>query len=360
MERGVSVLSTRNADLPRKTQVGSITKSSYNGNGKDDQSVFKQGMLVFVHHDVDIWTEGTVSGIDEENILVTLPSGKEQWVKHKDIALRNECDYASTEDLTLLTPLTCASVFQCLKKRYQQDVFYTRAGVTLVAINPFKEVPSLYKKKVIDRYHQLHGQRKVLSPHVFAIAQEAYSHMRQQVGRMNQSVIVSGESGSGKTVTAKHLMKYLTSISNSNAGDTGTRIESRILDSNPILEAFGNASTSRNSNSSRFGKYIQLQFQRNGQILGASIQTYLLEKTRVVHQAENERNFHIFYQMLNGGNDVEKEEWLGRKDSLFKMITNHGACTEDQQSWRQTREAMEDIGITAQQQDSIFKVKLNG
>uniref|UniRef100_A0AAX7T0M1 Myosin motor domain-containing protein n=1 Tax=Astatotilapia calliptera TaxID=8154 RepID=A0AAX7T0M1_ASTCA len=203
-------------------------------------------------------------------------------------------------------------------------VFYTHAGCTLVALNPFQPIPDLYSLDVMKEYHYAH-QPQEFKPHIFIVAEEAYRNVRGQLEPVNQSLVVSGESGAGKTWTSRCLMKYyatVASVSVVKSQDTVERIERRVLDSNPVMEAFGNACTLRNNNSSRFGKYIQLQLDRCQLLVGASVQTYLLEKTRVACQTANERNFHIFYQMMKGATDEQRKEWKMSHDQSFVWLPN--------------------------------------
>uniref|UniRef100_A0A4W5N7P5 Myosin XIX n=1 Tax=Hucho hucho TaxID=62062 RepID=A0A4W5N7P5_9TELE len=229
------------------------------------------------------------------------------------------------DDLTKVNPVTPKTVLKCLQARYRAKVFYTHAGCTLVALNPFQPVPDLYSLDVMKEYHCA-PQPQESKPHIFIVAEEAYRNVQGQVEPVNQSLVVSGESGAGKTWTSRCLMKYYATVAASSSllksQDTVDRIEKRVLVSNPIMEAFGNACTLRNSNSSRFGKYIQLQLNRSQLLVGASVQTYLLEKTRVAGQPANERNFHIFYQMMTGGSDEQRSEWKMSHDQRFAWLPN--------------------------------------
>lgn len=183
-----------------------------------------------------------------------------------------------------------------IKRRYiHERAIYTWCGIALVAVNPYQE-QDIYGDQAVETYHSAsHSVYLNLDPHIYAVTEDAYSKLERNL--RDQSIIVSGESGAGKTVSAKHAMRYLASIASSKAK---LRIEDRVLASNPIMEAIGNASTVRNDNSSRFGKYIQIFFDRhNRKILGGNMRTYLLEKSRVTKQQAGERNFHIFYQILN-------------------------------------------------------------
>uniref|UniRef100_A0A8C2BPG0 Myosin XIX n=1 Tax=Cyprinus carpio TaxID=7962 RepID=A0A8C2BPG0_CYPCA len=215
--------------------------------------------------------------------------------------LINEAELHTYDDLTKVNPVTPSTVLKCLQARYSAKVFYTHAGCTLVALNPFQPIPHLYSLDVMREYHTA-PQPQEFKPHIFIVAEEAYRNVQGQVEPINQSLVVSGESGAGKTWTSRCLMKYYATVaaSSQKCQDTVEKIERRVLDSNPVMEAFGNACTLRNSNSSRFGKYIQLQLNGSQLLVGASVQTYLLEKTRVAFQAPTERNFHIFYQILAG------------------------------------------------------------
>uniref|UniRef100_A0A667ZYQ8 Myosin XIX n=1 Tax=Myripristis murdjan TaxID=586833 RepID=A0A667ZYQ8_9TELE len=230
------------------------------------------------------------------------------------------------DDLTKVNPVTQTTVLKCLQARYSMKVFYTHAGCTLVALNPFQPIPDLYSLDVMKEYHCA-PQPQEFKPHIFIVAEEAYRNLQGQMEPVNQSLVVSGESGAGKTWTSRCLMKYYATVAASSSvvksQDTVDRIERRVLDSNPIMEAFGNACTLRNNNSSRFGKYIQLQLDRSQLLVGASVQTYLLEKTRVACQPAKERNFHIFYQMMKGATDEQRKEWRMPKDQQFVWLPNH-------------------------------------
>uniref|UniRef100_A0A672R005 Unconventional myosin-XIX-like n=1 Tax=Sinocyclocheilus grahami TaxID=75366 RepID=A0A672R005_SINGR len=235
--------------------------------------------------------------------------------------LINEAELHTYDDLTKVNPVTPSTVLKCLQARYSAKVFYTHAGCTLVALNPFQPIPHLYSLDVMREYHAA-PQPQEFKPHIFIVAEEAYRNVQGQVEPMNQSLVVSGESGAGKTWTSRCLMKYYATVaaSSQKCQDTVEKIERRVLGSNPIMEAFGNACTLRNSNSSRFGKYIQLQLNGSQLLVGASVQTYLLEKTRVAFQAPNERNFHIFYQMMKGATEKQRLEWMLPLDQDFAWL----------------------------------------
>ncbi|KAK6473407.1 unconventional myosin-XIX-like [Huso huso] len=272
--------------------------------------------------------------------------------------LIDEDELHTFDDLTKVNPVTSTTVLKCLHARYSADVFYTHAGCTLVAVNPFKHVPCLYSLEVMKEYH-VDPQPQELKPHVFILAERAYRNVQGQVEPVNQSLIVSGESGAGKTWTSRCLMKYYATVAASSSSqkcqDMIERIERRVLESNPVMEAFGNARTLRNNNSSRFGKYIQLQLNRSQQLVGASIQTYLLEKTRVTCQATSERNFHIFYQIMKGATEQERLQWKLPGEAQFCWLPNADQKLEED-CFEVTKDAMLHLGITSRMQRQIFRI----
>uniref|UniRef100_A0A8C4Y4I8 Unconventional myosin-XIX n=1 Tax=Gopherus evgoodei TaxID=1825980 RepID=A0A8C4Y4I8_9SAUR len=250
------------------------------------------------------------------------------------------------------------SVLKCLQARYTVDVFYTYAGCSLVAINPFQSICRLYTPELMKEYHAALRPQE-LKPHIFAVAEQTYRNVESQIEPINQSIIVSGESGAGKTWTSRCLMKFYATIAASSTSPKGNetveRIEKRVLDSNPVMEAFGNACTLRNNNSSRFGKYIQLQLNRSQHLTSASIQTFLLEKTRVAYQAPCERNFHIFYQITKGATKDERLEWNLPEGANFFWLPNSERTLEED-CFEVTREAMFHLGIDNSTQNNIFKI----
>ncbi|KAM9348742.1 unconventional myosin-XIX [Symphorus nematophorus] len=272
--------------------------------------------------------------------------------------LTDEDQLHTYDDLTKVNPVTPSTVLKCLQARYSVKVFYTHAGCTLVALNPFQPIPDLYSLDVMKEYHSA-PQPQEFKPHIFIVAEEAYRNVQGQLEPVNQSLVVSGESGAGKTWTSRCLMKYYATVAASSSvvksQDTVERIEKRVLDSNPIMEAFGNACTLRNNNSSRFGKYIQLQLDRSQLLVGASVQTYLLEKTRVACQPANERNFHIFYQMMKGATDLQRKEWKMPRGQHFAWLPNSQKTIEED-CFQETVEAMVHLGIKAERQQQIFRI----
>ncbi|XP_042120290.2 unconventional myosin-Vb isoform X4 [Peromyscus maniculatus bairdii] len=267
--------------------------------------------------------------------------------------LRNPDILVGENDLTALSHLHEPAVLHNLKVRFlESNHIYTYCGIVLVAINPYEQLP-IYGQDVIYAYS---GQNMGdMDPHIFAVAEEAYKQMARD--EKNQSIIVSGESGAGKTVSAKYAMRYFATVGGS-ASDTN--IEEKVLASSPIMEAIGNAKTTRNDNSSRFGKFIEIGFDKKYHIIGANMRTYLLEKSRVVFQADDERNYHIFYQLCAAASLPEfKELALTCAEDFF--YTSHGGNTaiegvDDAEDFEKTRQALTLLGVRESHQISIFKI----
>lgn len=231
--------------------------------------------------------------------------------------LKNPPHLEGSDDLTALSYLHEAAVLNSVKIRYKQHNIYTYSGLVLIAMNPFAHV-NIYSKDLMRTYAGRPKQE--LEPHLFAIAEGAYRAMITQ--GQNQSIIVSGESGAGKTQSAKYVMRYFALVdqlsvgsrrSSGHGADEPSKIEDAVLSTNPIMEAFGNAKTTRNDNSSRFGKYIEILFdpKTDGpgvEITGAKMRTYLLERSRLVFQPKSERNYHIFYQLCAAAPAAEREQ----------------------------------------------------
>ncbi|XP_031755052.1 unconventional myosin-Vc isoform X2 [Xenopus tropicalis] len=267
--------------------------------------------------------------------------------------LRNPDILVGENDLTALSYLHEPAVLHNLKVRFvESNVIYTYSGIILVAINPYKELP-IYGDAIIHAYS---GQNMGdIDPHIFAVAEEAYKQMARN--NRNQSIIVSGESGAGKTVSARYTMRYFATVSKTSSK---AHVEDKVLASNPITEAIGNAKTTRNDNSSRFGKYTEISFDRRYKIIGANLRTYLLEKSRVVFQSENERNYHIFYQLCASANKPEFEHLHLTRAEEFNY-TSMGGCTvitgvDDKKDMLDTQKTFALLGLGTDFQMDVFKV----
>ncbi|XP_039116564.1 LOW QUALITY PROTEIN: myosin-11-like [Dioscorea cayenensis subsp. rotundata] len=265
-----------------------------------------------------------------------------------------EAPAGGVDDMTKLSYLHEPGVLQNLALRYAINEIYTYTGNILIAINPFQRLPHLYDAHMMQQYKGApFGE---LSPHVFAVADVAYRAMINE-GKSN-SILVSGESGAGKTETTKMLMRYLAYLGG-RAGTEGRTVEQQVLESNPVLEAFGNAKTVRNNNSSRFGKFVEIQFDKQGRISGAAIRTYLLERSRVCQISDPERNYHCFYLLCAAPPEEIEKYKLGNPKSFHYL--NQSNCYElvgvsDAHDYLATRRAMDIVGISAQEQDAIFRV----
>ncbi|MCI4378912.1 hypothetical protein PGIGA_G00221740 [Pangasianodon gigas] len=267
--------------------------------------------------------------------------------------LRNPDILVGENDLTALSYLHEPAVLHNLKVRFiDSKLIYTYCGIVLVAINPYETLP-IYGTDIINAYS---GQNMGdMDPHIFAVAEEAYKQMARD--ERNQSIIVSGESGAGKTVSAKYAMRYFATVSGS---ASEANVEEKVLASNPIMEAIGNAKTTRNDNSSRFGKYIEIGFDKRYHIIGANMRTYLLEKSRVVFQADEERNYHIFYQLC-ASSHLPEFKTLKLSSANEFHYTKQGQNpvidgVDDAKEMLTTRNAFTLLGINESYQMGLFQV----
>ena len=351
------------------------------------------------------------------------------------------------DDMVMLTHLHEPAVVHCLRKRYGQDKIYTNTGPILIALNPFKSCKTLYSDGVMRQYWERGeammlmggggggggvtkknngdddedneggnnktsrnggvGEEELLPPHVYDLADATYRSMLLKMdveggssssssgaSGCNQSILVSGESGAGKTVTTKFIMQYLATLSQRMAeakangenpktptkpvkgsrgkarpslpkeqSNTNVNIEQQVLQSNPILESFGNARTIRNDNSSRFGKFIEIKFNPKGTLVGASVETYLLEKVRLISQSEGERNYHVFYEMLCGMTDEDLDQYLLGEYTAedFRITSCSGTYdrrdgVKDTDTYEDLVDALEVMGFTPEQQNDVFSI----
>ncbi|KAL0305152.1 UNVERIFIED_CONTAM: Myosin-6, partial [Sesamum angustifolium] len=280
------------------------------------------GSLVWVEDPDAAWIDGEVVAVNNEDIKVVVKSSN---VYPKDA----EAPPCGVDDMTKLAYLHEPGVLDNLKSRYDINEIYTYTGNILIAVNPFQRLPHLYDSHMMAQYKgAAFGE---LSPHPFAVADAAYRLMMNE--GVSQSILVSGESGAGKTESTKLLMQYLAYMGGRSAGE-GRTVEQQVLESNPVLEAFGNAKTVRNNNSSRFGKFVEIQFDQRGRISGAAVRTYLLERSRVCQVSDPERNYHCFYMLCAAPPEMGL--------MILKNIYQ--------------RRAMSTVGISSEEQDAIFRV----
>ncbi|CAK4154436.1 unnamed protein product [Aphanomyces euteiches] len=316
----------------------------------------REGEKVWCPDPRNVWQLGSIVEDDGESLFVLTPDDNEE---HK-FSVSQTHPFDPSHALLLpnvsdMDNLHEAPLLDLLRRRYMEDLIYTFTGDILISINPYKNIPLLYNFPDIDSL----SKQENPAPHVYVTADGAYRAL-QKTGKC-QSILVSGESGAGKTEAAKYIMRYLANISQSSKGSNGKgggSVEQCVLQSNPLLEAFGNAKTIRNDNSSRFGKFIKIHYDRDGKISGASTSHFLLEKSRIVGCSENERNYHIFYQICSGLTDAERAALhLERAEDYFYL--NQGNCihcpeVNDKKSFKELVDAMEVMGITPELKQNIF------
>ncbi|KAF3452326.1 hypothetical protein FNV43_RR02759 [Rhamnella rubrinervis] len=313
------------------------------------------GSHVWVEDPEIAWTDGQVSKINGQEVEIQTSNGKKVVANLSKIYPKDmEAPAGGVDDMTKLSYLHEPGVLQNLKTRYELNEIYTYTGNILIAINPFQRLPHIYDGHMMQQYKGApFGE---LSPHVFAVADVAYRAMINE-GKSN-SILVSGESGAGKTETTKMLMRYLAFLGGRTATE-GRTVEQQVLESNPVLEAFGNAKTVRNNNSSRFGKFVEIQFDKQGRISGAAVRTYLLERSRVCQVSDPERNYHCFYLLCAAPQEEIEKYKLGNPKSFHYL--NQSSCYElvgvsDAHDYLATRRAMDIVGVSAKEQEAIFRV----
>ncbi|XP_009878304.1 PREDICTED: myosin-10 isoform X1 [Charadrius vociferus] len=304
----------------------------------------------------------------DEVLLELAENGKKALVNKDDIQKMNPPKFSKVEDMAELTCLNEASVLHNLKDRYYSGLIYTYSGLFCVVINPYKNLP-IYSENIIEMYRG--KKRHEMPPHIYAISESAYRCMLQD--REDQSILCTGESGAGKTENTKKVIQYLAHVASSHKGRKDHNIppespkpvkhqgelERQLLQANPILESFGNAKTVKNDNSSRFGKFIRINFDVTGYIVGANIETYLLEKSRAVRQAKDERTFHIFYQLLAGAGEHLKSDLLLEGFNNYRFLSNGYIPIpgqQDKDNFQETMEAMHIMGFSHDEILSMLKV----
>eukprot|EP01059_Diplonema_ambulator_P016677 TRINITY_DN283_c0_g1_i1.p1 TRINITY_DN283_c0_g1~~TRINITY_DN283_c0_g1_i1.p1 ORF type:complete len:1165 (+),score=492.95 TRINITY_DN283_c0_g1_i1:85-3579(+) len=261
---------------------------------------------------------------------------------------------AGVDDLVLLPTLSVKAISDNLKDRLAKEQIYTYVGNVLISVNPFTRIRDMYSVPKI-KYYKNHA-RSSTNPHIFALAANTLGNMISE--EENQCVIISGESGAGKTEASKQIMAYIAEVSPKS--EDMDRAKKVMLDSNPVLEAFGNAKTVRNDNSSRFGKFMEIYFDIRGGPSGGHIRNFLLEKSRVTYQGRGDRNFHIFYQLCVGADDALRRKLRLKDPSQHKITSQGGELTRpgvsDADEFRETIEAMDALGIDPGERDAVFRM----
>uniref|UniRef100_A0A0K8WAW5 Myosin heavy chain, non-muscle n=1 Tax=Bactrocera latifrons TaxID=174628 RepID=A0A0K8WAW5_BACLA len=376
------------------------------------QAEWTQKRLVWVPHENQGFVAASIKREHGDEVEVELAeTGKRIMVLRDDIQKMNPPKFDKVEDMAELTCLNEASVLHNIKDRYYSGLIYTYSGLFCVVVNPYKKLP-IYTEKIMERYKGI--KRHEVPPHVFAITDTAYRSMLQD--REDQSILCTGESGAGKTENTKKVIQYLAYVAASKPKGSGAgphpaliinlqvnakksykikchvhgvsdsvcikketrkevpklkenigcrcmmskgELEQQLLQANPILEAFGNAKTVKNDNSSRFGKFIRINFDASGYISGANIETYLLEKSRAIRQAKDERTFHIFYQLLAGASPEQREKFILDDIKSYPFLSNGSLPVpgvDDFAEFQATVKSMNIMGMTSEDFNSIFRI----
>lgn len=302
-----------------------------------------------------VFTEGEYKQstvISEKKDKIELQIGRSKCIVPKDAVYKaNPARFDLVENMAHLSYLNEPSILHNLQQRYLSNLQYTYSGLFLVAVNPYKMLP-VYTKEYIDRYSAVY-KREDAPPHIYAVASEAYHMMRST--NIPQTILITGESGAGKTENTKHSITFLAKIS-SNIGAGTKLLEERLLSANPLLEAFGNAQTVRNDNSSRFGKFIKVEFGKQGEIVGASIERYLLETSRVVKQALGEKNYHIFYALLRDAEDPLLESFGLNRKKEYRIISNMKDKSAPDLSFTTVMQTMNTLCFSDAEQQRILRL----
>ena len=276
--------------------------------------------------------------------------------KSEEIGQINPPKFEKCEDMANLTFLNDASVFHNLEVRFKAKLIYTYSGLFCIVVNPYKRYP-IYTQTVVKMY--LGKRRNEVPPHLWAITETAYRNMLQNA--KDQSMLITGESGAGKTENTKKVISYLAMVATSGK-KSGKKVslEDQIVATNPILESYGNAKTSRNDNSSRFGKFIRIHFNGAGKLAGCDIESYLLEKSRITQQQEVERSYHIFYQLLQPFVPDMKAKCLLSDDVYDYSYVSQGKVTvasiDDNEELEYTDSAFDIIGFSNEEKWDCYKL----
>ncbi|CAM9118341.1 unnamed protein product [Bubo scandiacus] len=324
---------------------------------------FDAKTAVFVVHAKESYVKSTIQSKESGKVTVKTESGETLTVKDDQIFSMNPPKYDKIEDMAMMTHLHEPAVLYNLKERYAAWMIYTYSGLFCVTVNPYKWLP-VYNPEVVLAYRG--KKRQEAPPHIFSISDNAYQFMLTD--RENQSILITGESGAGKTVNTKRVIQYFATIAASGdkkkeeqtSGKMQGTLEDQIISANPLLEAFGNAKTVRNDNSSRFGKFIRIHFGATGKLASADIETYLLEKSRVTFQLKAERSYHIFYQIMSNKKPELIEMLLITTNPYDYQYVSQGEITvpsiNDQEELMATDSAIDILGFTADEKTAIYKL----
>ncbi|XP_049668999.1 myosin heavy chain, skeletal muscle, adult-like isoform X2 [Accipiter gentilis] len=319
---------------------------------------------VFVAHPKESFVKGTIQSRESGKVTVKTEGGETLTVKEDQVFSMNPPKYDKIEDMAMMTHLHEPAVLYNLKERYAAWMIYTYSGLFCVTVNPYKWLP-VYNPEVVLAYRG--KKRQEAPPHIFSISDNAYQFMLTD--RENQSILITGESGAGKTVNTKRVIQYFATIAASGekkkeeqqqSGKMQGTLEDQIISANPLLEAFGNAKTVRNDNSSRFGKFIRIHFGATGKLASADIETYLLEKSRVTFQLKAERSYHIFYQITSNKKPELIDMLLITTNPYDFHYVSQGEITvpsiDDKEELMATDSAIDILGFSADEKTAIYKL----
>merc|ERR1712142_429724 len=339
---------------------------------KEQAKVFDAKKWVWIATDAkDLagYIAAEVKGANGDNVEVETEKGEKKTVKKDECGQMNPPKYEKCVDMSSLTYLNEASVLYNSQSRYESGLIYTYSGLFCIAVNPYRRLP-IYLDEVVNMYR---GKRRPeMPPHIFAIVDNAYQDML--IDHENQSMLITGESGAGKTENTKKVIQYIAKVAGveKKPGEPAPPkegevarikgdLDEQVVEANPLLEAFGNAKTTRNNNSSRFGKFIRCHFSQTGKLAGADIESYLLEKNRVIHQGSAERNYHIFYQILYAVTDEELATLClpTREAQAYGFLAkgvSHVDRMDDNEEYALTVNAINVLGFTQEEKMSMFKI----
>ncbi|XP_075889839.1 myosin-4-like [Nelusetta ayraudi] len=324
---------------------------------------FDAKTAMFATDPKELFVKGTLQSKNGGKATVKTISGQVVTVKDDEVFPMNPPKYDKIEDMAMMTHLNEAAVLYNLKERYAAWMIYTYSGLFCVTVNPYKWLP-VYNQEVVVAYRG--KKRQEAPPHIFSISDNAYQFMLTD--RENQSILITGESGAGKTVNTKRVIQYFATIAGSAdrkkdaaaSGKLHGNLEDQIISANPLLEAFGNAKTVRNDNSSRFGKFIRIHFGTTGKLSSADIETYLLEKSRVTFQLSAERSYHIFYQIMSNKKPELIETLLITTNPFDFPFVSQGeisvASIDDSEELMATDSAIETLGFSGDERIGIYKL----
>uniref|UniRef100_A0A8B9LLC5 Myosin, heavy chain 7B, cardiac muscle, beta b n=1 Tax=Astyanax mexicanus TaxID=7994 RepID=A0A8B9LLC5_ASTMX len=334
------------ASFLRKTNLEQLAAQAHAFDGKK---------RVWIPDEKEAYIDVEVKELDGEKVIVETRDG--QVMKEDDLQPMNPPKFDMIEDMAMLTHLNEASVLFNLRRRYSFWMIYTYSGLFCVTVNPYKWLP-VYAPEVVAAYK---GKRRSdAPPHIYSIADNAYNDMLKN--RENQSMLITGESGAGKTVNTKRVIQYFAIVAalGEAGGKKGGTLEDQIIEANPAMEAFGNAKTIRNDNSSRFGKFIRIHFGPTGKLASADIDIYLLEKSRVIFQQPGERSYHIYYQILSHRKPELQDMLLVSSNPFDYHFCSQGVTTvdnmDDGEELLATDHAMDTLGFTPEEKYGCYKI----